>query len=51
MIGLRFFHLTACGLSEEEWITLCQLKDQFADMIEEQNLDFKFCTDLLIDLE
>ncbi|CAG2225252.1 F-box only protein 39-like [Mytilus galloprovincialis] len=47
---LQSLHLTACGLSEQEWTVLCQIKDEFSEMIEQQGLDYKFCTDLLIDL-
>ncbi|KAK3084259.1 hypothetical protein FSP39_010761 [Pinctada imbricata] len=49
-INLQSFHFTACGISETEWLELCEIKDMFTPVIEERGLNIKFTTDLLIDV-
>uniref|UniRef100_A0A8W8K1B8 Uncharacterized protein n=1 Tax=Magallana gigas TaxID=29159 RepID=A0A8W8K1B8_MAGGI len=48
-IDLRTFRLTACGLSENEWTELSEIRDSYSTMIEQRALDFRFTTDLIVD--
>lgn len=46
---LRTFRVTACGLSENEWTQLAEIRDNYTTMIQERALDFRFTTDLIVD--
>lgn len=47
---LKTLRVTACALTEQEWSQLSEVKENYSTMIEERGLDFRFTTDLIIDI-